>query len=70
MARRRMSGYGSAPLPKPQRGNFPLPPPPDGKPAVRLPFRVNAQPEQPPMEEETGQSDDQLLQMLRAMGRG
>ena len=61
--RRRMSGYGTAPLPKPQPGNFPLPPPPDGKAPVRLPMGVSQQ--AAPMEDVTG--DEQMLQLMQLL---
>lgn len=68
MARRRqMTGYGSAPPMKPPASMFPLPPPPDGKPPVRLPVG-GARRMQPPMEDATGQSDEDLLLMLQRMG--
>lgn len=67
MAKRRM-GYGTAPMPSMKPGGFPLPPPPDGKPAVRLPIgggrREMAPPQPAPVVDETGQSDEAMLQML------
>ena len=65
-----MTGYGTAPMPKPQSGNFPLPPPPDGKPPVRLSLGQSAPAEQAPMEDASGQSDDQLLQILQMLQQG
>lgn len=66
--RRRMTGYGSDPIPKPTGQGFPLPPPPDGKPPVRLPFGGRPTPEQAPMEDFGGQSDDQLMQLMQMLG--
>jgi hypothetical protein len=66
MAKRRMfnSGYGSAPLPKGNSGGFPLPPPPDGKPPVRLPLG-QGDPQQPaPVEDQGGQADQEMLMRL------
>ena len=63
--RRRMSGYGTAPIPKPTGGSFPLPPPPDGKPPVRL--ALGQSPEQAPMEDMSGQSDEQMIQLMRLL---
>jgi hypothetical protein len=71
MAKRRMTGYGSAPMPKSPRGGFPLPPPPDGKPPVRLALGQGGAPPQaqaPPEENMTAQSDDEMLQILRMLG--
>ena len=65
---RRISGYGTAPIPKPQAGNFPLPPPPDGKPPVRLSLGQQPPPQQAPMEDTTGQSDEQMLQLMQMLG--
>lgn len=75
MARRRMSAYGTAPIPKARDDGFPLPPPPDGKPPVRLSLGQQPVPERAPTEDMSGQSDDQMLQLMRLLqmqggGRG
>lgn len=69
MARRRMSNYGTAPMPPMQPGNFPLPPPPDGKPPVRLPVGVSQQEQgqqqmMPPQGEEQ-EPDGELAMLIR-----
>lgn len=71
MARRKERGYGTAPIPKAEGGTQFLPPPPDGNPPVRLPIG-QGNPQQPaPVEDVTGQNDDQMMQMfLRAIHRG
>jgi hypothetical protein len=68
--RRRMMGYGTAPIPKPQRSGFPLPPPPDGKPPVRLALGQQPAPEQAPTEDMTGESDEQMMQLMRLLQGG
>lgn len=73
MATRRMtSSYGTAPLLKPHDGGFPLPPPPDGSVPVRLALgqqpRPQGQSPQAPMQDTTGQSDEQMLQLLKMLG--
>ena len=65
-----MTGYGTAPMPKAPANGFPLPPPPDGKPPVRLSLGQSAPAEQAPMEDASGQSDDQLLQILQMLQQG
>jgi hypothetical protein len=75
MARRRMNttGYGStAPL-KASGGGFPLPPPPDGQPPVRLPFGHAEQPmapaagpDQPNAPEDMNTA---LMRLLQTMGK-
>lgn len=66
------SSYGTAPMLKPRNGGYPLPPPPDGSVPVRLALGQQAQPHgqspQAPMEDTTGQSDDQMLQLLKLLG--
>ena len=73
MARRRMSDYGTAKMPPMRPGNvFPLPPPPDGKPPVRLPFGVSAEqpPEQAaPVQQEPEGQDAILIRLLQSMGK-
>lgn len=65
------SSYGTAPIPKSNQGDFPLPPPPDGKPPVRLALgQPQSQgPQQPPMQDVSGQSDEQMLQLLKMLGQ-
>ena len=69
-----MTGYGTSPIQTAKAGNFPSPPPPDGKPPVRLSVGGAPAPvEQAPMEDETGQSDEQMIQLMRLLqeqGRG
>ena len=65
-----MSGYGTAAIPTAAPGNFPLPPPPDGKPPVRLSLGGQPPPEQAPMEDMTGQSDEQMMQFLQMLQQG
>ena len=71
MARRRLMGYGSEPPPQAEPGKFAPPPPPDGKPPVRLPIMPNmAQPQEPAAPQQQGMPNDeqdliaQLMQML------
>ena len=71
MARRRMNGYGSVAPPRMTGGGFPLPPPPDGKPPVRLPFGNTAQapaagPDQPNAPEDMNTA---LMRLLQSMGK-
>ena len=67
MAARRRGGYGTAPIPKQGGRPFPLPPPPDGKPPVRLP--VGGDPMgQAPAEDMTGQSDQEMMRLLQLLG--
>lgn len=68
MARRRMSGYGSAPIPTAQAGGFPLPPPPDGKPPVRLPFGEKPRPDPVVDTQNEGQEID-IVRLLQSMGK-
>lgn len=67
-----MMGYGSDPLEKAPRGQFPVPPPPDGKPPVRLPIGANLEePNEPaaPMADQDMGGDDALMQFMRLLGR-
>ncbi len=67
---RRMTGYGTAPIQTAKPGHFPLPPPPDGKPPVRLSLGQSPAPSQPaPMDDMTGQSDDQMMQLMRLLAQ-
>lgn len=73
--RRDTMGYGTAQMPSMKPGGFPLPPPPDGNPPVRLPIGGGARPPaqgmgtQPgPMQDTTGESDQQMLQLLKMLG--
>lgn len=60
-----MSAYGTAALPKGDGGGFPLPPPPDGKPPVRLPFDVPQS-----VEPETPQGPEaSLMRLLQSLGK-
>ena len=68
MARRRVTTYGTADMPPMQPGNFPLPPPPDGKPPVRLPFGVTQ--EQPQAAPEQAPQDGELAMLLRLIQQG
>lgn len=67
-----MMGYGSAPMGKAPRGQFPVPGPPDGKPPVRLPIGANVeQPNEPaaPMDDQDNAGDDVLMRFMRLLGR-
>ena len=68
MARRRVTTYGTADMPPMQPGNFPLPPPPDGKPPVRLPF--GAQPPQEPPAQPVEEPDGEMAMLLRLIQQG
>ena len=70
MARRRMSDYGTSKMPPQRPGSFPLPPPPDGKPPVRLQFGVSEPPQDAaaPVQEPEGQ-DAILIRLLQSMGK-
>lgn len=69
MAKRRMSmGYGSDPIPQSNAGASALPPPPDGKPPVRLPF-VEQPPEQPVVDEQSQDPNIDIMRLLQSLGR-
>jgi hypothetical protein len=79
MARRRTSAYGTAAQPAMRAGDFPLPPPPDGKPPVRLPFGVppQGQPPQGPSPQGEPQADaaptepdGELAMLIRLIQQG
>ena len=72
MARRRMMGYGSEQPQKAQPGRFPVPPPPDGKPPVRLPIGAPEQPQAMSQEQPSGDDElmRQIMQMLQQAERG
>ncbi len=69
MARRRMMGYGSEAPQKAGPGRFPVPPPPDGKPPVRLPIGApdQPQPQGQPMPQQGQPNDDELMQQIMQM---
>jgi hypothetical protein len=79
MARRRTSAYGTAAQPAMRAGDFPLPPPPDGKPPVRLPFGAmpQSQPQGPPPPVEPQEDgappagpDGELAMLIRLIQQG
>ena len=77
-------GYGTAPLQRPNENRFPLPPPPDGKPPVRLPVRSDEptshamgmgtpdeqQPPTPGQPGQPGAPGEDILRMLGLFGGG
>lgn len=67
MARRRVTTYGTADMPAMQPGNFPLPPPPDGKPPVRLPFGAQPPPQEAAPEPEP---DGEMAMLIRLLQQG
>lgn len=68
MAARRRMGYGTDAIPKANAGGFPLPPPPDGKPPVRLPFGEKPRPE--PVVDDTNEGQEiDIVRLLQSMGK-
>ena len=65
-----MMGYGSSRIEKAQPGCFPIPPPPDGKPPVRLPVMAGMeQPQEPAAPDQDMASDDAIMQLMKMLGR-
>jgi len=68
MAKRRMQGYGSARIEQSNGGGYPLPPPPDGKPPIRLPFGEKPRPDPVVDTQNEGQEID-IVRLLQSMGK-